>query len=103
MVAKLALPMTRLAIMRPATVTAMPACLQLLRAAVVVRRLQIARILRAAEIIRESAGTGTACSRIAASLARRSAISLFSSCATSAAGAASFGPLVCSLMSTAPP
>ncbi len=53
MVAKLALPMTRLAIMRPATVTVMRQRLQLLGTGLVMRGMQLAGQVRAAKIIGE--------------------------------------------------
>ena len=74
--AKLALPMTRLNIMRPPTVTRVGLALEPLVAALAEGVVQLPGERIAPEVVRERR---CRCARSSASFARRSAISLFSS------------------------
>ena len=74
-VAKLALPITRLSIMRPATAACMVAGFQFLVRLAAAGRVQIAGEMRALEVV----GEGVAAAAQAVSLARRSAMIWLSS------------------------
>jgi hypothetical protein len=82
MVAKLALPMTRLSMMRPATLTS-TGSLEFLAALLAVELVELAGGVLAQEIV----GEGLPAARSFASLARRSAMIWFSSCGFSGVAA----------------